>query len=372
LLSAAALVILQSAIFNLQSAMSAESADEAQRLLAEKDRRRSPTFPGKDPAFLILPRPLERSESARELLTPQVREMTEKALAYLARTQDAEGGWSDSQYPSNTGVTALASLAFMSEGSQPRAGRFGKSIDRGMEFLLKNVQSGGAIAGKGSNPLGPMYEHSFSTLALLYAAGDMPWRSNTRDVIARAIQTTARSQLLREGQADMSVTANVLWVLRAAKKSGFTVSAEAINKGVEYIEKCAMPDGNFRYRYWGLQAEPSLGGLGIIALANQGKLDHQLIPAARERIAYQYRRLTISDLKSQRYFVYGTFYASLAMYVSGDEYWIPWHKKAVQVLADMQRKDGEFADEAGNTIYPTAMALMVLQAPLGYLPIYER
>ena len=298
----------------------------------------------------------------------------EKALAYLARTQDADGAWSDAQYPSNTGVTALAALAFMAEGSQPRAGRFGKSIDRGMEFLLKNVQSGGAIAGKGSNPLGPMYEHTFSTLALLYAAGDMPWRPGTRDVIAKAIQVTSHSQLLdggwryalsREGQADMSVTANVLWVLRAAKKSGFTVSAESISKGVQYVEKCAMPDGTFRYRYWGLQAEPSLGGLGIIALANQGKLDHPLIPAARERIAYQYRRLTVDDLKKQRYCVYGCFYASLAMYVSGDDYWVPFYKKAVQVLAAMQRKDGEFADEAGNTIYPTAMALMLLQSTVG-------
>ncbi|HLX62121.1 MAG TPA: hypothetical protein VKX17_12645 [Planctomycetota bacterium] len=173
--------------------------DDAQKLLAEKERKTGPTFPGKDPAFLILPRPLERSETERELLTPQVREMTEKALAYLAHTQDADGAWSDAQFPSNTGVTALAALAFMAEGSQPRAGRFGKPIDRGMEFLLKNVQSGGAIAGKGSNPLGPMYEHTFSTLALLYAAGDMPWLPGTRDVIAKAIQVTSHSQLLDGG-----------------------------------------------------------------------------------------------------------------------------------------------------------------------------
>lgn len=374
-------VAIYSVLSTLNSVLAGETPDEAQRLLAEKERKRGPTFPGKDPAFLILARPMERSETAKELLTPQVREMTEKALAYLARTQDADGGWSDSQYPANTGVTALASLAFMAEGSQPRVGRFGKAIDRGMEFLLKNVQSGGAIAGKGSNPLGPMYEHSYATLALLYAAGDMPWRPGTRDVVARAIQATRSSQLLdggwryqlsREGQADMSVTSNVLWVMRAAKKSGFTVSPESIAKGVKYIENCALPDGTFRYRYWGIHAEPSLGGLGIIALSNQGKLDHPLIAPAREAIAYQYRRLTIDDLKQQRYFMYGCFYASLAMYVSGDEYWVPWHKKAVQVLAATQRKDGEWADEAGNTIYPTAMALMILQAPLGYLPIYER
>jgi hypothetical protein len=38
----------------------------------------------------------------------------------------------------------------------------------------------------------------------------------------------------------------------------------------------------------------------------------------------------------------------------------------------MQREDGEFADQHGNVIYPTAMAAIIMQAPMGYLPIYER
>jgi hypothetical protein len=44
----------------------------------------------------------------------------------------------------------------------------------------------------------------------------------------------------------------------------------------------------------------------------------------------------------------------------------------VDVLATIQRKDGEFWDEFDNTVYPTAMAAIILQAPMGYLPIYER
>jgi len=355
--------------------------DQAQELLAKLELMRGPTFPGKDPAFLVLPRAADRSDMAYKLLTPRVREMTERSLAYLAGAQDSDGGWSDAQYASNTGVTALCCLAFMAEGSRPRIGRFGKSIDRGLEFILKNVQTSGVIAGKGSNKYGPMYEHALSMLALLYAYGDMPWRPQTRDVISRGIQAAARSQRLdggwryqfsREGDADMSVTANVLWVLRTAKKSGFTVDAKAVFKGVKYIERCALPDGTFRYRIWGLHASPSLGGTGVIALCNQGRIDHPLIAPARERIAYDYRRYTIQDLKERRYYVYGCFYASLAMYMCGDSYWIPWFRKATSVLAEMQRKDGEFWDEHGNTVYPTAMAAIVMQAPYGYLPLYER
>ena len=390
------------------AALSGENApdkppDDAQKLLSEKERSRGPTFPGADPAFLVLPRPAERTQTARDLLTPQVREMTEKTLAYLARTQDADGGWSDAHYASNTGVTALVCLAFMAEGSRPRIGRFGKPLNDGLEFLLKNVKKGsGVIAGKGCNPYGPMYEHTLSTLALLFACGDMPWKPEIRGVLSDAVEALKKSQrqdggwrylVTNVGNSDMSVTANVLWVLRTAKKCGFTVRQESIDKGVKYVEQCALPDGTFRYRQWGLHAAPSLGGTGIVALCNQGSIDHggrarplaegiafgqgargehPLIPRARDRIAYDYRRYTIEDLKERRYFVYGAFYASLAMYMCGDPYWVPWFKRATEVLAAMQRKDGELYDEFDNTVYPTAMAAILLQAPLGYLPIYER
>ncbi len=354
---------------------------EARRLLAEQERRKGPTFPGVDPAFLVLPRSPQRSEMARELLTEDVLAMTEKSLAYLAANQDPDGGWSDTQFASNTGVTALCCMAFMAEGSRPRAGRYGRQLDRGLEFLLKNVQTSGVIAGKGSNSYGPGYEHAISTLALLMAYGDMPWRPETRDVISRAVQLLLRSQRLdggwryqmsREGHSDMSVTANVLWVLRTAKKAGFTVPREAIDQGVAFVEKCALPDGHFRYRAFGIHASPSLGGTGIVALSNNGQLDHRLIAPARDKIAYEYRRYTINDLKERRYFVFGAFYASLAMYSCGDEYWLPWFRKSAAVLAAMQTKDGDLPDQFDNHVYTTAMAAMVLQAPRGYLPIYER
>ena len=145
-----------------------------------------------------------------------------------------------------------------------------------------------------------------------------------------------------------------------------------IDRGVRFIEQCAMPDATFRYVYWGLHSNPSLGGTGIIALCNHGQLNHPLIAPARDRIAYDYRRYTVQDFLDRDYFVYGGFYAGLAMYASGDAYFFPWYKKMVQILLAARRKDGEFADRRDNTVYVTAMAAIMLQAPYGYLPIYER
>jgi len=62
----------------------------------------------------------------------------------------------------------------------------------------------------------------------------------------------------------------------------------------------------------------------------------------------------------------------MAMYMCGDELWEPWYRKAVMVLAHLQNKDGEFEDRYGNSVYPTALAAIVLLSPRSYLPIYER
>ncbi len=473
---------------------SAPAGDEAQRLLALRERRRGPTFPGTDPAFLVLPRPTRRSELPRELLqlelpdaaavsklpaeqvkalfgplrrlrgiedilagiderdpevdkvlramtdlpphrrgelveavkaselAPQVQsalvaavsakttpaEMADRALAYLVRAQEPDGGWSETKYPGNTGVTALCALAFMAQGSRPRVGDYGKDLDEALAFLLKNVQPNGVIAGKGSNPYGPAYEHVYATLALLFSYGDMPWRPQCRDVISRAIQALANAQKLdggwrylfsKEGHSDLSVTGNVLWVLRTAKKCGFTVDRKSIARGVRFIMSCAMPDRrHFRYRYLGIPASAEgLTGTGLIALANDGRFnqyllsprglqipkddpnftdeDRMLLDLVRrtsQQIAYEYRRYTVKDLKERRYFVYGCLYAALAMYMCGDEPWEPWFRKAALVLAHIQKKDGELEDNYGNRVYPTALAAIVLMAPRSYLPIFER
>lgn len=355
--------------------------DEGQRLLSERERSRGATFAGRKPAYLVLPRPAVRREAAKELLTPSVRLMTDRMMAYLLVSQAADGGWSDTEYAANTGVSGLCCLALMAGGDRPNIGKNGKALNAGIEYLLKCAKDSGAITGQQSNPLGPMYEQCYATLALLYAYGNMPWRRDLRNVISKSIQLIERSQKLdggwrynftREGDSDVSVTCNVLWVLRMGMKCGFTVNAQKIKKGVEFIEKCGLPEGGFRYRYNGRKMTASMGGAGIIVLTGDGSLNHPMINVTRDRIDYDYRRYTVADLRDRRYTIFNTFYASLAMYMCGDDYWMPWFRKVVRLYSDMQRRDGEVWDKYGNTVYPTAMAAIVLQAPYGYLPIYER
>ncbi len=120
--------------------------------------------------------------------------MADKALVYLVKHQNADGSWSEPEYRQNTGVTAWCCLALMAEGSQPRVGRYGAEVDRGIGFILTSAQPNGVLRGAEGNPLGPMYEHAYSLLALATACGDTTPNLAVRGALAKAVQLALRSQ----------------------------------------------------------------------------------------------------------------------------------------------------------------------------------
>lgn len=327
-----------------------------------------------------------RKSSAKELLTPEVRAITARAMDYVRRTQQPDGSWGDRQFPKSSGVTALCCMSLFAEGSLPRIGKSGKKLDKGIAFLLKCAKGDGLIAAKDVYSYGPLYDHTWSTLVLLLAYGNIPWHKDARKKISRAIQVLLKAQKVEGGwrysttpmgSADISVTASVLTTLRFARISGFAVPEDRLKKAEAFVERLGKPvrpadRGTFCYRSGGQRGGASTTAAGLLALFSSGKYKHPYVRPCTENIAYVYSRYRIADLKELRYFYFGCFYSSQAMYMAGDKYWQPWYKKYASVLRATQGKNGEFRDSHGNRVYPTAIAAIVLQAPLGYLPEYLR
>ena len=80
----------------------------------------------------------------------------ERGLQYLKRTQNTDGSWTDKigrkvhyeyrgRMGKHVGVTALACIAFLAEGSLPGRGKYGEQVEKGLDFILKNVQTNGFI-----------------------------------------------------------------------------------------------------------------------------------------------------------------------------------------------------------------------------------
>lgn len=322
-----------------------------------------------------------RESSAAKLLTPEVREMIAGALEFLRRSQAADGSWADKDFAQEAGISALACLALMGDGSLPRIGPSGRQLAKGVEFLLDCVKDDGQIVARDTYKYGPMYGHVWSTLVLLQVYGNVPWRKDMRDRLARAIQIVLRFQksdggwrykMMKEGESDVLVTLNVLYALRVGIAAGFAIPRDVLGRGYRFIEANGLPDGRFLYMAGGVPGSVAISGVGALAFHLQGKFDHPLLAAATKYISFYHERHSEEDLLETPYFIYGAWYTSQAMYRAGDEFWHPYYRKLVSTLSKVRQPDGQFLDHRGNSVYPTAVAAIVLQAPLGYMPLYQR
>ncbi len=347
---------------------------------AEEDEERNRSLLEPDNAFILLPKESERVSFANQM-SPEAKAILKKAMHFVAESQRANGAWSDTNYPDSVGVSALCCLALLAEGNLPRLGRRGKALDKGIEFLLSSFRKEGICASPKVEGYGVIYGHVLSLLALLEVSGNVPWRHDIEDKISKGLQVVLdcqrvdggwRYQPTTTGNSDISVTTTVLWMLGQARRNGYSVRKTHIDRAIQFLEKCGEADGSFRYRLMGKGKVQPHSGIGVAALYGAGRINHPLLPAARDRIIYEFKRYDEDDLKKRKHLLFGSFFASLAIYSTGSETWDNWYAKMVKVMAKLQQKTGEMYDKEGNKIYTTALAAVILQAPYGYLSIYVR
>ncbi|QDV90339.1 Prenyltransferase and squalene oxidase repeat protein [Phycisphaerae bacterium RAS2] len=306
--------------------------------------------------------------------TPEQSAAIERGLKWLAEQQKPDGSFgSGSQYGRHVGITSLACLAFMSEGSMPERGRYSKNVDLGLEFVLKACSDqSGLIAAETS--YGPMYGHGFATLFLAEAYG-MSHRGDLREKLQKAVALIVRTQNDQGGwryhpvkaDADISVTICQVMALRAARNAGITVPKEVIDKSIKYVRESQNPDGGFRYMLDSAGSMFARSAAGVAALYYAGMYDD---PVIRKGLGYL-KKFTPGKTEEQTHYYYGHYYAVQAMHVAGGEHWEQWWPAIRDELLVKQLPDGSWRGEAG-TEYGTAMALIVLQVPRGNLPILQR
>ena len=101
----------------------------------------------------------------------------------------------------------------MSQGSLPGKGKYGRELNKVVEFVLSHCHENGFINNPMSETHGPMYGHGFATLFLAEAYGAFP-EAELRDRLAKATQLIVDTQNNEGGwryhptrsEADLSVT----------------------------------------------------------------------------------------------------------------------------------------------------------------------
>jgi prenyltransferase beta subunit len=313
-------------------------------------------------------------------ITPGQREAVEKGLAYLASKQARNGSFGTNYGGSNghAGITALGGLAFMAAGNLPGRGKYGENVQRAMDYVLANCQESGLIASDNSH--GSMYGHGFATLFLGEVYG-MTGNEEIKEKLQKAVKLLQKTQN-REGgwrytpvpaDADISVTICEVMALRSARDAGIKVEKDTVDMAIKYVLRCQNPDGGFSYvAGQGSGSGFARTGAGTAALYYAGVFEGDNV-----KRGMNYLKQSINggvqgmDGGMEGMYFYGNYYASQAMFLGGGEYWAAYYPKIrEQLISRQDKRAGGWNGEAGDD-YATAMALIILQMPNRYLPVFH-
>jgi hypothetical protein len=315
-------------------------------------------------------------------ITPETQEAIDRGLAYLARTQDRQGSWSNrggfGQYP--VAMTGLAGLAMLMDGNTTTQGRYAPNVDRAARYLLRSAGPRGLIS-RETNEGRPMYGHGFSMLFLgqLYGMVEEAGRAREiHDVLARAVMLTGQSQSALGGwyytpgseSDEGSVTVTQVQALRSCRNAGVAVPKVVIDAAMNYLDISQNSDGGIRYTasQQGGGGRPAITPPAGCCGVNAGQYEN-----LRAKRAMEYcKRVLGSQTAYHGHDYYAHLYLAQAVYVSGDPYWNEYFPQRRDYLLTQQRSDGSWYGDGVGDIYGTAIALIILQLPYNQLPIMQR
>lgn len=330
-------------------------------------------------AFAQAPAPAVAEPLTEARVIEQVTASVDRSLLYLADKQRPDGGWND-----NNAANALAMLAFMGRGQTPGRGPYRETLERGKKYLLAAQQPTGLFASPTPSH-GPMYEHAMATLCCSEMYGMDPdpeleekLRKAVNLIIAAQSPTGGWRYQPTPSDADLSVTVMQIVALRAANNAEVPVPDATIEKAIAYVLSCAHPNGGYAYQPGG-GPNPQMTAAGILSLQLLGRYDD---PSVAKALDYLAPTPVKWEPGSVSYFYYFHYYAIQGHYQAGGKHWNNWHPQIRELLLTRQNKDGSWDMPPGssegegvvgpNKVYWTAMASLVLEIYMHFLPAYQR
>jgi prenyltransferase beta subunit len=311
-------------------------------------------------------------------ITSRQRQAVEKGLAWLAAHQNADGsfGAPNRGYSAHSGITSLAGIAFMSAGNLPGRGKYGDNVRKAVEFILKNSQQSGLLAADASH--GVMYSHGFATLFLGEVYG-MTGDDAVKEKLQKAVRLIEKCQNKEGGwrylpvpyDADISVTICQIMGLRAARDAGIKVEKDVIDKAIAYVRRCQNPDGGFSYTAnnfggGGGGSAFERSAAGVASLYYAGVFEGNDLKRGLDYI----KQFQAGHGMTFSHPFYGNYYAAQAMFLAGGQYWQDWYPAIRDELCNRQQPSGAWSGEVSEE-YCTSIALIVLQMPNRYLPVFN-
>ena len=335
-------------------------------------------------------------------------------LKWLANHQDEDGKWdcdgfmkhdsADSEIcngPGNAvhdvGVTALALLAFLGDGSTMRSGPYKENIKRGVLWLKGQQQENGLFGSAASHDF--VYDHAIAAYAMCEAYGLSDYKL-LRKTAQKGIEyleshrnpySVWRYQP-RDNDNDISVTG---WAIMAYESGQFfklKINDGALKLCETFLDQVSDPTGKHGYTKQGegssrkpgehgtkfpIEKGEALTAVGLFCrfFMNQDPKEKPVMKAAANLLR---AKPPVWDEKSGSIDHYYWYYATYALFQYGGTHWTDWQKKLETAVVKNQHRDGGKKNlvgswdpigawgEDGGRVYSTAILTLTLEAYYRY------
>ena len=331
------------------------------------------------------------------------------SLKWLASVQNRDGSWDASRYGSgqvgiddegidrqyagktaDTGVTALAVLAFLGKLNTVDEGKYSEQVNRALRWLISKQrprkwsngdQTSGYLGGDATTFAG-MYCHGMATFALAEAyalSKDQARAEFLRDPLEDAIQFILKTQIDDGGwryikgqpDGDMSMFGWQLMAIKSAEAGGITIPFEARRRMEKFLRDRQIG------RYGGL-AGYRAGDPPSPPMTAEALFCRQILQLDNDRSATEEATRYLLNNRPSRSTInlYYWYYGTLAMYQNGGREWDQWNAAVRDLLISEQRTVGPQAGSwdprgewgrYGGRIYSTAIATLSLEVYYRYL-----
>jgi len=318
------------------------------------------------------------------------------ALQWLANHQNADGSFNfdHSRSPQcggkcgdrgnltdcTTGATALALLPFLGAGQTHKEGKYRKTVEAGLYYLLSRMKvqnDMGSLAEGGGN----LYAHGIAAIVLCEAYGMTHDKALAQPAQA-ALNYTMYAQDPNGGgwrytarqPGDTSAVGWQLMALKSGHMAYLRVSPATI-AGANHFLDSVQTESGAKYGYTSPGAGPATTSVGLLSRMYLGWKKDQ--PALERGVEY-----LDSTGPSPNNF-YFNYYATQVMRHYGGEPWTKWNEKMRDQLVASKAKDGhqlgswfvkgaDHGADAGGRLYCTTMATMILEVYCRHMPLYGK
>ncbi len=325
--------------------------------------------------------------------TDQTEQAVLRALAWLRKTQNADGSWAERNRGAMTG---LALLCFLGHGEYGQSPEFGLTVNRAIDWVLENGTASGSRLSMTKDDWGTgnsgVYEHGIATYALgeYYTMTTLAGKPDERvvELFRAAVGHIVEGQGIDGGwmysfnktQSDTSVSGWQVQALKAAHLSELKIPGveKALDRAMINFNRVQTDKGGYGYR----KAEDrwSLTGVGVLCeMFWRGARD----TGCKRGVDFIMRGLDEFPVRYQheKADLYAWYYHTQALLMFGGSSWRKWNDLFSNEIVKAQSPDGSWPimrnpahgnlqteSSATGATYRTALSVLMLESYYRYLP----